>query len=577
MIRRLYAIADASGRARIVVYLALAAVEILLMSAMLVMLIPLARALFSGDPGSALPLIVAIASLGLLTAVAEVASSVFGQRMGGALILRMHETIGERIMALPIGWFDNERVGTISYLTSRGVTFAANAPSSFLKPVWQATVAPILVGVAVLWVDPIVGACMVTGGVLVVVVWRGVRRREQLLRERSDELNSEGAARVLEFAAAQPAVRAAGPDSLAERSVRDALREQLRAARRTLRASSGGMALYNLVAYAVMLVVVGAIVWRVGSGGLDAPSFIALLMMQIVCTWFAVHGLPFGEGLDMSNRTLEQIHSLMTAPLLPEPERPESPAGADVELDDVTFGYDADAPVIRGVSFTVPAGTMTAIVGPSGSGKTTIARLIARFFDVQGGAIRIGGADVRDLGTRNTLAQVSMVFQDVYLFEDTLRENIRLGRSDADDAEVERIAAIAGVAEIADRLPQGFDTPVGESGGTLSGGERQRVSIARALLKDAPIVLLDEATAALDIESEAVIQRGLAELTGEKTLIVIAHRLQTIRRADQIVVLAAGGQVEAVGDHDTLLQTSPSYASFWAERSGSLTWRIDAS
>jgi ATP-binding cassette subfamily B protein len=174
------------------------------------------------------------------------------------------------------------------------------------------------------------------------------------------------------------------------------------------------------------------------------------------------------------------------------------------------------------------------------------------------------------------MAQVSMVFQDVYLFEDTLMENIRLGRPGASDQEVIEAAARAGVTEIADRLPGGFQTRVGEGGGTLSGGERQRVSIARALLKNAPVVLLDEATAALDIESELLIQRGLARLAGDKTLVVIAHRLQTIRQADLVVVLDGRGGVEAVGDHETLLRTSSTYTRFWAERTESMGWTVTA-
>lgn len=576
MIRRLYAIADADARRRLTTYLVLSAVAIMLVSTALVLLIPLIRALFSDDPAQALPSVIAIAAVGLAAMTIEIVSGMYGERTGAVLILRMHEVIGERIMRLPIGWFDSERIGTISALTSRGVTFAANAPNSFLRPVWQATVGPLVVATAVVFIHPVIGATMLLGGIAVVLVWRAVRAREQRFRLRSDQMNEEGTARVLEFAAAQPAVRAAGPDSLAERSVRAALREQRAAAERVLAQSNRSMALYNVVAYAVLLIVVVLDVWQVGTGELDAPTFVALLAMQILGTWFAVHGLPFGEGLDMSNRTLDQIDRLMTAPVLPEPDAPARPVDARIEFDDVTFGYSADSPVIRGASFHVPAGTMTAIVGPSGSGKTTIARLIARFFDVQSGAVKIGGADVRALGTAVTLAQLSVVFQDVYLFEDTLRENIRLGRPDASDTEVEDAARRAGVIEIADRLPQGFDTPVGESGGTLSGGERQRVSIARALLKDAPIILLDEATAALDIESEALIQQGLADLSGHKTRVVIAHRLQTIRQADQIVVLDGQGRIEAAGSHDELLDASPSYAGFWAERSGTLNWRIDA-
>lgn len=576
MIRLLFRFADPVARRRLAGYLVVAAAASITVSLLLIALLPLARAIFSDDPATALPWVWAIAGLGLAAGLLELVGTVLGQRAGATLILRMHEVIGARIMRLPLGWFDTERAGTISHLTARGVVFAANAPESILRSVLQAVVAPVLVSAAVVFVDPLLGGAMLLGIVLVVTVWMATRIRGQRLERIADDINHEGAARVLEFAAAQPAVRAAGPDSLAERSVRAALREQQIATERALRARSRGMALYGFLAYGVMFAVIALAVSRVLSGELDAGAFVAVLMLQIVITWFSMHGLPFGEGLDLALRTLRQIDRLLAEPLLPEPLSPTVPRDSSIEFDRVSFGYTPGVPVLRDVSFRAEPGTMTAIVGPSGSGKTTMARLIARFSDVDSGAIRIGGADVRELGTGGVMAQVSMVFQDVYLFEDSLRENIRLGRADAEDLDVERAARLAGVEEIAGRLPDGLDTQVGESGGTLSGGERQRVSIARALLKDAPIVLLDEATAALDIESEALIQRGLAELTGQKTLIVIAHRLQTIRQADQIVVLDGQGGLEAVGDHDTLLEISPSYAGFWTERSEASSWRIDA-
>ncbi len=576
MIRLLFRFADPVARRRLAGYLVVAATASITVSLLLIALLPLARAIFSDDPATALPWVWAIAGLGLAAGLLELVGTVLGQRAGATLILRMHEVIGARIMRLPLGWFDTERAGTISHLTARGVVFAANAPESILRSVLQAVVAPVLVSAAVVFVDPLLGGAMLLGIVLVVTVWMATRIRGQRLERIADDINHEGAARVLEFAAVQPAVRAAGPDSLAERSVRAALREQQIATERALRARSRGMALYGFLAYGVMFAVIALAVSRVLSGELDAGAFVAVLMLQIVITWFSMHGLPFGEGLDLALRTLREIDRLLAEPLLPEPLSPTVPRDSSIEFDRVSFGYTPGVPVLRDVSFRAEPGTMTAIVGPSGSGKTTMARLIARFSDVDSGAIRIGGADVRELGTGGVMAQVSMVFQDVYLFEDSLRENIRLGRADAEDLDVERAARLAGVEEIAGRLPDGLDTQVGESGGTLSGGERQRVSIARALLKDAPIVLLDEATAALDIESEALIQRGLAELTGQKTLIVIAHRLQTIRQADQIVVLDGQGGLEAVGDHDTLLEISPSYAGFWTERSEASSWRIDA-
>lgn len=257
-----------------------------------------------------------------------------------------------------------------------------------------------------------------------------------------------------------------------------------------------------------------------------------------------------------------------------------TPAGAGqsvapaIELQDVTFGYDADKPVLRDVNFTVPTGTMCALVGPSGSGKTTISRLIARFWDVDHGKVIVGGRDVRQQTISHLMNQLSLVFQDVYLFDDTLEANILVGNPQATHEQVEAAAHLAGVTEIVNRLPQGYDTPVGEGGRALSGGERQRVSVARALLKQAPIVLLDEATSALDAENEANIVAAMDELRRHATLLVIAHKMETIAGADQVVVLGEDGRVEAVGTHAEMLARPGTYQRYWQQREEAAGWRL---
>lgn len=243
-------------------------------------------------------------------------------------------------------------------------------------------------------------------------------------------------------------------------------------------------------------------------------------------------------------------------------------------LDHVDFSYEPSTPVLRDVSFEVPAGSMCALVGPSGSGKSTIAKLIARFYDVDGGAVRVGGTDVRDQPVEQLMAQLSMVFQDVYLFDETLEENIRIGRPGASQREVREAAALAGVTEIVDRLPAGWGTRVGEGGRALSGGERQRVSVARALLKGAPIVLFDEATSSLDPENEANVVASMERLREGSTLVVIAHKLDTIRTADRIVVLDADGRVTQTGTHDELVGVPGQYRDFWQARASAAGWRL---
>ncbi|HEX2285386.1 MAG TPA: ABC transporter ATP-binding protein [Mycobacterium sp.] len=263
------------------------------------------------------------------------------------------------------------------------------------------------------------------------------------------------------------------------------------------------------------------------------------------------------------------ISRLLAHEPLPEPATPTFPDEYGVEFDAVTFSYDGITNAVENVTLTCQPGTVTALVGSSGAGKTTLASLLPRFYDVTSGAIRIGGVDIREMSSAQLLAAVSLVFQDVILLRDTVMENIRLGRPGASDDDVRQAAKAAQIHDIIERLPEGYDTVLDHAGGTgLSGGERQRLTIARAILAQSPIVVLDEATAALDPENETAVQDALAELIAGKTVIVIAHRLHTIVEADQIVVLDSGRVVES-GTHSTLLDNDGLYARMWrAQRQG---------
>ncbi|MMZ59447.1 Lipid A export ATP-binding/permease protein MsbA [compost metagenome] len=250
----------------------------------------------------------------------------------------------------------------------------------------------------------------------------------------------------------------------------------------------------------------------------------------------------------------------------------QPPGGHDIELKQVTFSY-RDKVVLKDVSVRIPAGSFTALVGPSGSGKSTILRLIARFYDPDRGTVTMGGEDIRGMDPEALLRKVSMVFQDVYLFQDTIANNIRFGCSDATCEDIEAAARMACCHDFIMKLPNGYDTLVGEGGCTLSGGEKQRISIARAMLKDAPVVLLDEATASLDPENEAEIQKAIDRLVHGRTVIVIAHRLKTVRSADQIVVLN-NGQITEQGCHDELLSRNGLYARLWKRQQEANEWRL---
>ncbi len=269
----------------------------------------------------------------------------------------------------------------------------------------------------------------------------------------------------------------------------------------------------------------------------------------------------------------KRIRELYSVKPLPEPEKSNIPDKHNVEFEHVWFHYH-DTDVLRDVSFRLEENTMTALVGPSGAGKSTITRLIARFWDVNKGVIKVGGIPLSNIKNEDLISRISMVFQDVYLFNDTILENIKIGNAEASPEEVRAAAVKARCHEFIEKLPKGYDTVVGEGGSTLSGGEKQRISIARAILKDSPIVLLDEATASLDPENELHIQDAIGELVKGRTLIVIAHRLSTITHANQILVLK-DGEIAERGTHDELLQDSDGvYAGMWNEQRKAHNWKV---
>lgn len=285
----------------------------------------------------------------------------------------------------------------------------------------------------------------------------------------------------------------------------------------------------------------------------------------------------FSNNLKQVQMTVEELQSYLTMPELPEPQKDAALNGYDVQLENVRFSYtgNAEDEVLHGIDLELPQGSFTALVGPSGGGKSTVAKLISRFWDVTGGEIRIGGIPVQEMTLKQLADTVSFVTQDNFLFRCSLKENIRLGNPKATDEEVFTAARAAQCDEFISKLPLGYDTPAGEAGKRLSGGEKQRIAIARMILKNAPIVILDEATAFTDPENEDKIQRSITALTKGKTLLVIAHRLSTIKNADNIVVLK-DGTVLAQGTQEQLLESCPLYRQMWNAHIGAKYWAVSA-
>ena len=325
---------------------------------------------------------------------------------------------------------------------------------------------------------------------------------------------------------------------------------------------------------ATLLGVVPVSLYLVSCGSLSVSEMTLAVMLALSMVVSFAKLEIFANSIQQMKYTVDQTEAFLNLTRLSEPESEAILNGRDVHLKNVHFSYsEKSGEILHGINLILPEGSYTALVGPSGGGKSTLARLIARFWDVCDGSIEIGGVDIRNMPIAQLSELVSFVTQDNFLFQASIKENIRIGKPSATDEEVMAAAKKARCDEFISKLPYGYDTSAGEAGKKLSGGEKQRIAIARIILKNAPIVILDEATAFTDPENEHLIQQSITELTKGKTLLVIAHRLSTVKDADKIVVLN-GGRVEAAGTHEELLKGSPLYKKMWSAHIGAKRWRL---
>ncbi|GAB3759322.1 ABC transporter ATP-binding protein [Microlunatus parietis] len=573
MIGKLLRLTTATGRRQLIGLITTVVITAVLQGVAFVVLVPFLTSWIAGDAATAAGWLITLVVIALVYGVVFRIGSLLGQRAATEVLQSLLDRLGDRLVELPLGWYATDRSGTAADIATRGVVFASTVPYAILRPILTAFITPATVLVGALLIDWRIGLTLALAVPLIWLCYRWISRRMAAADRDHAAAVGDASARVIEYARVQPALRGVGDNAIARRLVADALRDQ-HAANRALMITGGtGVGVFGAV---VQLTVIAVLI--VGSylalgGDLGLGSLVALLVLAVRFTEPVVHSGALGGGVAIASNTLDRIQGLLDEPALPEPTTPARPSDSAIRFDRVSFGY-GDQPVLRELSFEVPAGSTTAIVGPSGSGKTTIIRLIARFYDPDRGTVAIGGAALPDLGSRQVAAMVAPVFQDVYLFDATIIDNIRIGDPAASEEDVLDAARRARVDEIADRLPGGWQARVGEGGSNLSGGERQRVSIARALLKRAPIVLLDEATAALDVTNEAAITDAVTAVRDGRTVVVVAHRLQTIAGADQILLLDESGTVAERGTHAELLAAGGRYARYWNERVDAAGWRL---
>ncbi|WP_282778865.1 MULTISPECIES: ABC transporter ATP-binding protein [unclassified Nocardia] len=532
------------------------------------LLVPVLRALFGDHPGDARPWLIAFAGAVAGYAVLRYRSDLSGFRVGIALLRGVYHRFGDHLARLPLGWFDSGRVGQVSTLAGEGILGAMGAAAHLLSPFISASVTPLTILAVVLVVDWRLGLAALLAVPVVVAIQRWAGRASAAADAQRLERGSEAAGRVIEYLQAQPVLRSGGRTAARFDLLDDALSALERTARRSTLSALPGIIGLTVTVQAVFTALLALGAYLALGGAIGAAELLVVLVLAARCTDPLLSQAEIGSKMRATRAELARLDAVLRTPSLPQPRRPIEPVRADLDLDAVTLGSSPASAgrqgrtMIDGVTLSVPEGSRLAVVGPSGAGKSTLLQLLARFHDVDAGAVRLGGVDVRDIATETLMERIAIVFQEVYLFDGTIEENVRLGRPDAAPEQVRAAATAARLDEVVARLPRGWDTPVGEGGALLSGGERQRVSIARALLKDSPVILLDEITAALDPLNEAAVHAALDRLTAGRTVVQVAHRLRTVRRADRIAFLDNGRIVEQ-GTHDELLRLGGRYAEFW--------------
>lgn len=484
---------------------------------------------------------------------------------------RIH--IGERMKYMPMGYFNAQSLGSLTAVATSTMEDLESMSFAVIARTVVGMIRTTIFSLAILCFDWRIGLVFLVGMVLFLWVNSRLLKKSRELSPGRLAAQTRLVDAVLEYIQGMSVVRAFHGDKAANQTLNNTIEETERQNFKLERKRIPYNVLEQIVLRVVAVAAILLSIWLFLHGEM---SLFTCLMM--VVSAFLVYSELESAGemffmLPMIDASIDRVEEIDRAPRMDEGGSVQTPKQRDISFDHVDFSY-GDRKIIQDVSFTIPEGTTTAIVGPSGSGKTTLTSLMARFWDVDSGSVKLGGIDIKDYALDSLMSNFSMVFQSVYLFNDSTENNIKFGKPDATHEEVVAAAKAARCHDFIMALPEGYETVIGEGGATISGGERQRLSIARAMLKDAPIVILDEATANVDPENEAELQAAIEALTGGKTIIMIAHRLKTVQHANQILVLDHGRIVQR-GTHDELIEQKGIYADFVLNRKTAIGWKIN--
>ena len=479
---------------------------------------------------------------------------------------------GERLKKAPMGYYSEKNLGEIQMILTTDMNALESSAMSVVENILGSLIYAAICTLVLLLFNWKIGlitlAGLAIGMILLNVIQNGAEKAMPMRFHAQEEMTE----RTLEFVQGNMVMRLFGTGQDGLNRVKEVFQKKQKA---DIHLENSAIWPINFYKYVFRLASCGVVL-------IAALLYVQQEMSFPICVMFLFAAFLVYSQMDglasniallrIVDNSLKQVESVLHIPKMPGNEAVNKIQNYDIELQNISFGYDK-RPIIQDVSLKIPERSVTAIVGPSGSGKTTLCNLIARFWDVQKGAILIGGKNVKDIEPDELMKLMSIVFQNVYLFHDTIENNIKFGRPDATHEAVVEAARRACCHDFIEKLPNAYQTVIGEGGSTLSGGEKQRISIARAILKDAPIVILDEATSSVDPENQHILLTAINELTKGKTLIIIAHRLSTIRNADQIVVLD-GGRIVQQGTHKTLIQQDGVYRRFVQIRKTTFSWKL---
>lgn len=512
----------------------------------------------------------------VLSIIGKIITQYFSQlqrtHAGYFMVADKRISIGEKLKRVPMGYFNQNSLGQITAIETTILNDVETAVPVVLVTTLGGFLNSLVFALFILLFDWRMGLITLFGIVIFLFITSTMEKKSREGVPARQETQAVLVEAVLETIQGMSVVKAFDLEHSLDKKVDKAIEESFRKNERLEKAMTPYVAMQQLVLnmFSVLLMFCAIAFY------LDGSMELTNSLIMVVCSFLVYEQLKVAgscvANMRIAEHSIDKANKIDEVPTMEEGKRETSPASMEIRFSNVDFAYEKKK-ILNHVSFTIPEKKMTAIVGPSGSGKTTLCRLIPRFWDVDAGTVSIGGVDVKDYTMNSLMKNISMVFQNVYLFADTIENNIKFGKVDATYEEVVEAAKRACCHDFIMALPQGYQTRIGEGGASLSGGEKQRISIARALIKDAQIVIFDEVTANVDPENEDRLQKAIEELTRDKTVIMIAHRLKTVRNAEKILVLDHGEIVQE-GRHETLIKEKGLYADFVETRKEAIGWKL---